>query len=105
MAEQDKKELFVVKILNNGLRTKDIATGEYISLKTRVPFKISELDTVTFKIEKEWIFNKHKYASGKILDNRLISILKQKHWFMNLMVFGTRMNLMGMKQKNIIQII
>ena len=24
------------------------------------------------KIEKEWIFKKHKYASGKILDNRLI---------------------------------
>jgi tetratricopeptide (TPR) repeat protein len=72
MAEQDKKELFVVKILNNGLRTKDIATGEYISLNTRVPFKISELDTITFKIEKEWIFKKHKYASGKILDNRLI---------------------------------
>ncbi|KKK78170.1 hypothetical protein LCGC14_2846240 [marine sediment metagenome] len=35
MAGQDKKELFVVKILNNGLRTKDIATGEYISLKNR----------------------------------------------------------------------
>ena len=65
MAGQDKKELFVVKILNNGLRTKDIATGEYISLKTRVPFKISELDTITFNIEKEWTFKKHKYASGK----------------------------------------
>ena len=67
MAEHDKIELIVVKINNNGLRTKDIATGEYISLKTRVPFKISELDTITFKIEKDWTFKKHKYAYGKIL--------------------------------------
>ena len=72
MSEHDKIELIVVKILNNGLRTKYITTGEYISLKTRVPFKISELDTITFEIEKEWTFKKHKYASGKILGNRLI---------------------------------
>jgi len=66
------KELLVIKILNTGFRTKDIETGELLSLKTGIYLKVAEFDTITFEIEKEWTFKKQKYATGKILGNKLI---------------------------------
>ena len=66
------KKLLVYKVMNSSLRTKDLETGESLSLKTRGSFKHSELETITFDVEKEWTFNKQKYASGKILARELI---------------------------------
>ena len=66
------KELLVLKILNTGFRTKDIESGELLSLKTDVYLKVAEFDTITFETKKEWTFNKQKYATGKVLGNKLI---------------------------------
>lgn len=69
------KELLVIKILSTGLRTIDLTKGESLSLKTdyyRNGKRISELDTITFEVEKEWTFNKQQYASGQIKSYELI---------------------------------
>ncbi len=67
------KKLLVLKLLYSGIRTKDIETGEIISLKSRGIFKICEMDTITFDMKKEWTFGNQKYASGKIIDSKLIN--------------------------------
>ena len=56
--------------MNSGLRTKDLESGESLSLKVRGSFKHSELETITFEVEKEWTFKKQKYATGKIIDRK-----------------------------------
>jgi tetratricopeptide (TPR) repeat protein len=72
MDSKSQKELLVIKIMNSGFRAKDIKTGEILSLKITGTFKIRELDTIVFEIDKEWVFNKQKYASGKVLSNQFI---------------------------------
>ena len=67
-----KKELLVLKILTNGFRTKNLTTKETLSLKTDIPYEVSELDTIIFQIDKEWTFKKQKYATGKVIENKFI---------------------------------
>jgi len=53
--------------MNSSLRTKDLETVESLSLKTQESYKCSELETITFDIEKEWTFKKQIYTSGIII--------------------------------------
>lgn len=73
METKAQKELLILKILNRGIRVKEVKTGEILSLKTGANIDICEMHTITFEVEKEWIFKKQKYVSGKIKNFKLVT--------------------------------
>lgn len=73
MESTNRKELLVVELFKSGFRGRDIKTDEIFSVKTIVSYETHRLDTVDFEMAKEWVFKKHKYASGKILSSQFIN--------------------------------
>lgn len=67
-----EKKYFVLKLNNMGYRTRDLESGEIVSLKNAIDFKTFELDTITVEIEKEWEFKKSSYVSGTITQREFI---------------------------------
>lgn len=67
-----EKQYFVLKLNNMGYRTRDLESGEIVSVKSAIDFKTVELDTITFEVEKEWEFKKTSYVSGTVLKSEFI---------------------------------
>ena len=66
------RELLVIKKLDSGLRTKELSSGETFSIKSGDAYKIGDLETITFDVEKEWTFKKQNYITGNILKHEFI---------------------------------
>ncbi|HKM07131.1 MAG TPA: hypothetical protein VJ869_09085, partial [Sphaerochaeta sp.] len=67
-----EKQYFVLKLNNMGYRTRDLESGEIVSIKSAIDFKTVELDTISFEVEKEWEFKKTSYVSGTVLKSEFI---------------------------------
>ncbi|WP_320130800.1 hypothetical protein [uncultured Sphaerochaeta sp.] len=67
-----EKQYIVLKLNNMGYRTRELETGNIVSLKSDIDFETFELETITVEVEKEWIFKKNSYVSGKLLKHELI---------------------------------
>ena len=67
-----EKQYIVLKLNAMGYRTRDLETGNIVSLQSNIDFKAFELETITVEVEKEWIFKKNSYVSGKLLKSEFL---------------------------------
>ena len=67
-----KDDFLIYRIGKIHIRSRRLSNGEIVLLRTSCPLKVYELFTVNFDIRKEWAYNENNYASGDILDYRLV---------------------------------